>query len=116
MISKRHDIYRTGGIENTSVGVGVSVSARKYWRQMFQSQPQMLGPNEDINEIIAADYAAAEPVHRFKLNSGEWGEIRKSRNFYFVGVIRSNSRHDVIVMQPTWKVVREDIRQKRLES
>lgn len=115
-LSSRDNFYRFGAIEDTSVGVGVSTAARKYWRQMFQSQPHFLGTNAEINEVIAADYAAAEPIHRFKLKSGEQGEIRKSRSFYFVGVIRQGGRHDVIVIQPSWKFVKDDIRQERLKG
>lgn len=112
----RHDIYKCGNFTPTSIGVGVSRSAREYWQQLFANDPKMQGLRKgDIHEIMAWDYANAEPLSRFKLRSGEKAEIRKSKSFYFVAAIRQNGQHDIIVLQPTWKEVSEEVRGKRLQ-
>lgn len=103
-LSGRHNISsrKLAGIESTEAGIGVSLTARKYWRQHFAGTPEMLGSNYDINSTIAMEYSSATPVWRFPLESGEDAEIRQSKWFHFVAAIRSNGRHDVIVIQPTW--------------
>ena len=110
-------IRHTAGIERgTSANIGVSTSARNYWRKYYQTQnvPQMLGHNAIINELIASDYSSAKPLHRFTLRSGEDAEIRLSHKFYYIAVIRDNGQHDVIVIQPTYKEPPEEVRQRRL--
>lgn len=114
ILSHRHDIYKCGVF--TSVGIGVSRSAREHWQRLFGNDPRMQGSKREINEVIARDYAAAgdNVVTRFKLRSGEKAEIRKSQSFYYVAAIRPNGQHDIIVIQPTYKEVPEKIRQRRL--
>jgi len=104
MISKRHKISKLAGIESPSGGggVGISTAVRKYWRQHYQSVPNMLGPNDQINYLIAMDYAGAKPLHRFILRSGEPAEIRQSQRFFYLAAIRQNKRHDIIVIQPSF--------------
>jgi len=115
MLSIRHDIYKCGVFTPTSAGVGVSRSAREYWQRLFANDPKMQGlKKRDIHEIMAWDYANAEPLTRFTLRSGEKAEIRKSKTFFFVAAIRQNGQHDIIVLQPAWKEVSKDIRDKRL--
>lgn len=113
-ISNRHKI---AAIELTSNGIGVSTSARKYVRQMVPEITQMR--NSELNEKIASDFSKAERLHRFKLRSGEIAEIRKSTNFYYIAVIRGRgtaaTRLDIIVIQPAYKMVPDEIRKKRLE-
>ena len=114
-LSKRHGIsIRTAGLETSRAGVGITVTARKYWRYHFRNDATMQGSNEDVNDAIAMEYHQGEPVHRFPLRSGEIGEIRKSRFFYFVAAIRSNGRHDVITMQPAFKQAPAELSKKRL--
>lgn len=110
-------INKLAKIIPTSTGVGVSSTAIRQWEEMFQSRPEMLGDTTSIAEIIAMDYYAGQPEHRFKskLASDEILEIRKSKNFYFVGAIRSDGKHDVIVVQKNWRPVSEGLRKKRLE-
>lgn len=114
-LSARHDIYKCGVFTPTSAGVGVSRTAREYWQRLFANDPKMQGMRkQDIHEIMAWDYANAEPLSRFKLRSGEKAEIRKSKSFYFVAAVRQNGQHDIIVLQPTWKEVSENMRSKKL--
>jgi len=111
-------IRHMAGVERgTSANIGVSTSARNYWRKYYQTQnvPQMLGNNAIINELIASDYAKAKPLHRFPLRTpGEDAEIRLSHKFYYVAAIRPNGQHDVIVIQPMYKEPPEEVRQRRL--
>ena len=67
-----------------------------------------------LNEMIAADYASAKPLHRFTLRSGEDAEIRLSHKFYYVAVIRSSGEHYVIVIQAMYKEPPEEVRKRRL--
>lgn len=105
-----------GGIEVPSGGgqIGVSTGVRKYWRKHFASVPGMLGPNDQINYLIALDYNGATPVHRFVLKSGEPAEIRKSNTFYYIAVVRKTGRHDVIVIQPSIKEVPDETKKQRM--
>ena len=105
MLSIRHKISKRAGIEapQGGGGVGISTAVRKYWRQHYQSVPNMMGPNDQINYIIAMDYAGAKPLHRFILRSGEPAEIRQSQKFFYLAAIRQNKRHDIIVIQPSFK-------------
>ncbi len=113
-LSFRH----TGGIETPSGGggIGVSTGVRKYWRKFYASVPNMLGPNDQINYIIAMDYSGAEPLHRFILRSGEPCEIRKSGHFYYLAVIRKNKRHDVISIQPSVKAIPPEVSKSRMSD
>lgn len=104
-------------MEASKGGIGVSVSARKYMRAYF---PETAGVrNVDLNEMIAGDFASAEPVYRFKLRSGEIGEIRKSSKLYYVAAVRgrgtAGARYDILVLQPSYKPVEENLRKRRLE-
>src|SRR5882672_3101306 len=78
--------------------LSVSTSVRLYWRKYF---PQQFGKyrNQDLNEIISADFAKGTIVHRFVLKSGNIGEIRKSSKFYYVGSIKDDGI-DILVVQP----------------
>ena len=95
-------------------GIGVSTGVRKYWRKHFQSVSDMQGTNDQVNYMISLDYSNATPVHRFLLKSGEIGEIRKSHSFYYIGAIRKNNRHDVIVIQTSFREAPEQIKSQRL--
>jgi hypothetical protein len=92
-------------IEQSSIGIGVSVSARKYWRSYWAQRnlPSMLGRNQQVNEVIGGDFKSAQPLHRFWLKSGEPAEIRRSNNFYYVAAMRGPSKYDVIVIQSRYK-------------
>jgi hypothetical protein len=104
-LSIRHELQSIAGIEVPSTGgsIGISTAVRKYWRKYFSGVQGMAGRNDEINIIIASDYAGAQPIHRFILRSGEPAEIRKSNKFYYVAAIRKNGRHDIIVIQPSYK-------------
>jgi hypothetical protein len=120
VISFRHkQLSCRAGIEVPSGGgnVGVSTGVRLYWRKYFKSVPGMQGSNDQVNYLIAMDYASAKPVHRFILNSGEPAEIRKSHNFYYIAAVRRNKRHDIIVIQPAYKEADQSVpRQSRLSD
>jgi len=109
-------ISKLAGIEKSTVGVGVSSSVRRYWRNYYTQKrlPQMLGPNAQLNTMIAGDFKGAQPIHRFILKSGEVGEIRKSHDFYYVAAIRSAGQYDVIVIQPRFKEAPQEISKRRL--
>ena len=115
-LSCRHDI-KTAAIEVTQQGVGVSTSARKYIRRMAPNTAHMR--NAELNEMIAEQFSRGEPVHRFKLRSGELAEIRRTVNMYYIAVIRGRgatvTRYDIIVVQPSMKDVSEEIKKKRFQ-
>jgi len=116
-IRKNPISVRTAAIFPSSQNVGVTKSALSFWKKQFASDPKMIaGSYEDIAEIIGTEYIHATPVYRFILRSGEIAEIRKAKWFYFVAAIRSDDRHDVIVIQPAYKPVSERTRQKRLTN
>lgn len=115
-LSCRHKIVSTAGIETPSTGgkIGVSTTARNYWRKLYSSIPGMLGNNDYINTVIASDYAGATPVHRFILKSKEPAEIRKSNSFLYVAVIRRDGKHDVMVMQKSYKEAPKEVKNYRM--
>lgn len=104
------------GIETPSGGggVGISTSARKFWRKHFAGVTNMLGTNDQVNYLIALDFSGATPIHRFILNSGEPAVIAKSNSFFYIGVVRKNGRQDVIVMQPSYKEPSEQVKKQRM--
>ena len=113
-ISLRHKI---SGIESSQSGIGISTSARKYYRQ---ARPEYANaPKDDINNAIAQEFASATPEHRFKLRSGEIAEIRRSNNFLLVAAIRgrgtASARYDIIVIQQSYKQPPEELRKRRLQ-
>jgi hypothetical protein len=116
-ISTRQKI---AAIETSSLGIGVSTSVRKYFREYYQKSgvdAMSSLRNSELNDVIAADYQKAQVLHRFKLKSKEVGEFRKSHNFYYLGVIRSGGgKYDVIAVQPSIKQPSEEVRKKRLEQ
>lgn len=119
-LSTRHaiSIHKLSEIKEVSQsGIGVSVSVRKYVRQYVPNTAHM--SNAELNEMIANEFAKGEPVHRFRLRSGEIAEIRRSVNFYYVAVMRGRGtadvRYDVIVVQPSYKQVEEEEKKRRLQ-
>jgi hypothetical protein len=105
-------------IEDAGGNIGVSTAVRKYMRKVNQNMAHMR--NLELNEIIAADFSKATPVHRFKLKSEELAEIRKSGNMYYIAVIRgrgsSVAKYDIIVVQPTYKEPKDkEISKTRLQ-
>lgn len=114
-ISKR---YKVAGVEQASNGVGVTTSARLYARKYFASQGNNIwasSPNDKLNDLLAMNFAGAQPAHRFKLKSGEVAEIRKSENFYFVAKM-AGGNYVIIVIQSAYKEPSEEVRKRRLES
>lgn len=117
-LSIRHDtkIYKSSAVQEVSQsGIGVSVRVRKHVRQYVPNAAHMA--NAELNEMIANEFAKGEPVHRFKLRSGEIAEIRRSTNFYYIAVMRgrgtANVRYDIIVIQPSYKQVSDEEEKKR---
>lgn len=115
-ISLRHKTFATS-MEMSSANIGVSVTARKYFRRANPAFANM--PNAQLNEEIAAEFAKATPVYRFKLRSGEIAEVRESMGHFMIAAVRgrgtTNVRYDIIVVQPSFKPVREEIKKQRLQ-
>ena len=105
----------------SSFGVGVSTTVRMYYRQYYAQRDVrvMQMRNAQLNEVIASDFLGAERIHRFKLRSGEIADIRKDSRFYMIGVVRgrgtTETRLDVIVIQPRYREAPEAIRKERLK-
>lgn len=108
-------LSKRAAIEKSSLGIGVSVMARKYWRAYYAQKgvANMLGDNAFVNDAIAGDFANAQYVHRFWLRSGEPAEIRKSHDFYYVAAMRGPSQYDIIVIQPRYREAPSEISQER---
>jgi len=109
--------YKIAGIELAQNGIGISTSARIYSRQFYSSQGNTIwaaARNDKVNNLLASMFASGQPIHRFKLRSGEIGEIRKSGPFYFVAAMRRGS-YDVIILQKAYKEPRNpEISKRRL--
>ena len=116
MISKRHKV---AGIEHSQSGIGVSTSARIYARRFYGSQGNTVwavARNDKVNDLLAQDFSASEPRHRFKLKSGEIAEIRKSSTFVYVAAMRRGT-YDIIILQKAYKEPREpEISKRRLQD
>ena len=103
MLSKRQKI---AGIEQSTMGIGVSTSVRIYARKYYAGwgmSDMAKMRNADLNNIIAQDFAKSEPKTQFKLRDGSIGEIRKSSHFYYLGRKRPDGNYDVLVIQQGYK-------------
>lgn len=113
-------LSKRAAIEPSSMGVGVSTSVRKYVRNYYAKQgvdAMASMRNKELNDVLASDFLKVQPLHRFRLRSGEVGEIRKSHAFYYVAKIRKGGGgYDIIVVQPAIKPPSEEVRKKRLEQ
>jgi len=113
-------LSKRAAIEPSSMGVGVSTSVRKYVRNYYAKQgvDNMASlRNKELNDVVAADFLKASPLHRFKLRSGEVAEIRKSHAFYYIAKVRKGGGgYDLIVIQSAIKQPSEEVRKKRLEQ
>ena len=116
MISKRYK--KIAGIEQSQGGIGVSTSARIYARKFYASQGNTVwstARNDKVNDLLAQDFTNSEPMHRFKLKSGEIAEIRKSGTFVYIAAIRRGT-YDILVLQEAYKQVNPAISKKRLDK
>ena len=112
-------LSKRAAIEQSSMGVGISTSARLYWRNYWTQKnlPSMLGSNREINEYIAGDFLGAAPLHRFWLTKSGVptpAEIRRSHNFYYIAKMQGPSKYDVIAIRPTYKQTSPEISKYRL--
>jgi hypothetical protein len=114
-LSVRHKI---AAVEKSSLGVGVSTSARiyarKYWASWGMGNMASMR-NADLNDVLAGDFLKAEPRHRFRLKSGEIAEIRKSKQFYYIAKMVGNT-YSIIVIQSTYREAPSEISNHRLEK
>ena len=118
-------IYKAAKIEYASNGMGVSGTARTTAKKYYAAQQQegqgnliwSTSNNERINDLLAMDFANAEPRTRFKLKTGEVAEIRKSHSseFYYIAAMRRGT-YDILVLQTGMKDVDPKISKRRLES
>jgi len=96
---------KTADIERARNGVGVSTTARIYARKYYASwgwTDMSRMRNADLNEILAQDFMQAEPMHKFRLKTGDIAEIRHSQSMYYIGVV-SNNTHNIIAIQSGYK-------------
>ena len=111
--------HKLAAIEPSSFGVGVSTSARIVFRKHYAShgiQNIASMRNADVNDVIASDFLKAEPLHRFRLRSGEIAEIRKAQSgWYYVSKMKP-SGYDIIVIQFSYREVPETTRKHRMEK
>jgi hypothetical protein len=119
MISFR-ETTKIAGIEPTRSGIGVSTTVRIFMRK---TDPQAAGlHNQELNEMIAADFAKGTPVYRFRLTKGPskgLAEIRKSGNYYYVAFVRGHGTaqagYDIITVQQSYKIPKtKGLEKKRL--
>jgi hypothetical protein len=93
----------------TGLKIRVSITTRKVFRHLYKTSED-LGyshmRNDLLNEVIAKDFilGAQKIVHRFKLKSGEFAEIRnKPRTvMFYISAIRDNTI-DILTIQNGWK-------------
>lgn len=116
---KSKQYKKTAGIEQSQSGIGISTSARIYARRFYASQGNNIwagARNDKINDLLAQDFSASEPMHRFRLKSKEIAEIRKSGTFIYVAVMRRGA-YDIIVLQKAYKEAKNpELSRRRLED
>ncbi len=115
-------LSKRAAIEPSTMGVGVSTSVRKYIRDYYTKQgvdAMASLRNKELNDVVAADFLKAQPLHRFRLTKKEKAvaEIRKSHAFYYIAKIRKGGGgYDIIAIQNAIKQPSEEVRKKRLEQ
>jgi hypothetical protein len=102
-LSCRHIVKRAADT------IGVSRTAVLKWQETRPNQNNMEAVYNIRNE-----YAAATPIHRFILKSGEPAEIRKSSSCLFISAIRVTGQHHIIVLQQSYKPVPDRLRDYRM--
>lgn len=114
-ISCRH---KSAAIEQSQGGIGVTTTARMYARQHWAAQGNTVwaaARNDKVNDWIAMDFQSSEPKHLFKLKSGEIAEIRRSQDFVYISK-RTGGSYVIMVMQPAYKEVKDEISKRRFEE
>ena len=109
-------ISKRAALERSSLGIGISTTARLYWRKYYSQHntPNMaLLPNAQLNTIMGSDFKNAKPLHRFKLKDGSKAEIRKSHDFFYLAKISSGT-YDILTIQAAYKEATPEISQRRL--
>jgi len=109
-------ISKKAKLEESSLGIGVSTTARIKWREYYSNKnmPNMsVVNNKALNDMIAGDFKSAEVIHRFKLKTGSIGEFRKSHSFYYLARI-TGSRYDILTIQSAYKEAPENVKKIRL--
>lgn len=121
-ISRRALLQKKGIIINASfeesAGIGISISVRKYWRDYYKKNnlPSMyLISNQQLNAVIAGDFAKSTPIYRFILKSADPGEIRKSNSWYYIAAFRGG-KYEVLAIMPNIKEFKPDIANLRLDK
>ena len=111
-------MHKLAGIERSTSGIGVSTTARLYWKAYYTQNgvTGMLGDNAFMNDAIAGDVSGSQLVHRFLLKSGEVADVRVSHSFYYICVLQqgSESIDRVIAVQPTYREAPDDVSKRRL--
>lgn len=105
-------------IELAQNGLGVTTTARMYARQYWAGQGNEVwarARNDKVNDWLALDFMRSEPKHLFKLKSGEVAEIRRSTDFSYIAK-RMGGSYVIMVLQPTYKEVKEEISKSRFEE
>lgn len=120
MISKR------AAIENSSMGVGVSTSARLFFRNYYQTRgvdSMSSLRNNELNDVIASDFlkawgngSGAGAIHKFKLKDGSVGLFAKSAAFYYLAKMDKGGKISIISVQSAIKNPSEQVRKLRLQD
>lgn len=104
-LSNRH-ITKISAIEKAKGGTGVSTGARIFARKYYSSwgwEDMARMRNVYLNDILEADFSKGAFHDKFKLRDGHMAEIRKTDKFYYVGKVREDGGHDIIIIQQTAK-------------
>lgn len=113
---RKHKLSKRAAIEQSSLGIGVSTTARLKWREYYSKHgmPNMaLMDNKLLNEALGSDAKSAKIIHRFRLKDKTVGEFRKSHAFYYL-LKYTNGNYVVLTIQSTYKETTPEISKQRL--
>jgi hypothetical protein len=116
---RKSPLSKRAALERSGVGIGVSITVRKKWREYYKGKnlPSMqLMDNKMLNDVIGADFLKSQVLHRFLLKSGDVGEFRKSNSgWLYLGAYRGG-KYDVITIQQSMKETTPELSRRRMTS
>lgn len=116
-VRKNKHISKRAALEQSSLGIGVSTTARLKWREYYSKHnvPNMaLLSNKILNDTIAGDAKSAKVIHRFRLKDKSVGEFRKSHAFYYLLKYVGGGNYVILTIQPSYKETTPEITKQRL--